>query len=92
MGDAEQLHERQLLLQRLLGARAAHVERVGDEAVDGERSFHRPEEEGGDRLHGTDALGHWQHLPGGFGTKRTLQGRQHHGGELIAGGARLREA
>ena len=48
VGDAEQLDERQLLLQRLLGACAAHVERVGDEAVNGKGVFHGPEKEYGD--------------------------------------------
>ena len=92
MGDAEQLDERQLLLQRLLGARAAHVERVGDEAVGGEGVLHRPEEVGGDELHGCNALEHGRKEEQGVGVLRALQRAHDHGGELRAGGARLREA
>ena len=92
MGDAEQLDERQLLFQRLHRARAAHVERVGDEAVDGERSFHGPEEINCDELHGCHALEQGGKEVQGVGVLRALQRAHDHGGELRAGGARLREA
>jgi hypothetical protein len=92
VGDAEQLDERQLLLQRLYRARTAHVERIGDVAEDGERSFHGPEEINCDELHGCNALEQGWQEEQGVGVLRALQGTHDHGGELRAGGARLREA
>ena len=92
MGDAEQLDEGQLLLQRLLGARAAHVERVCDEAVDGEGVLHGPQEVASDELHGVHALAHEWQQAGGVGFLGALQRARDHGGELSACGARLREA
>ena len=90
VGDAEQLDEGQLLLQRLLGARAAHVERVGDEAVDGEGVLHGPQEVASDELHGVHALAHEWQQAGGVGVLGALQRARDHGGELRACGARLR--
>jgi hypothetical protein len=92
VGDAEQLDELQLMLQRLLGARAADVERVGDEAVDGEGVLHGPEEINCDQLHGCHALEHGRKDVQGVGVLRALQRAHDHGGELREGGARLREA
>jgi hypothetical protein len=85
VGDAEQLDERKLLLQRLL-------ERVGDEAVDGEGVLYGLEEINCDQLHGCDALEHGRKEEQGVGVLRALQRAHDHGGELREGGARLREA